>query len=84
MIATIPLAFGTNDKNAVTGVAATRSGGPLAAPLLRNEEVGLHPLQRLHLRIAAVVNACHGDCQSFYRRATLMRSEMFRENMQRV
>jgi hypothetical protein len=47
----------------VTSIAATRSGGSLATPLLRNEEGILHPLQLLHLRIAIVVNACHGDCQ---------------------
>ena len=46
-------------------------GGPLATALLRNQEVILHPLQLLHLRIAVVVNARHGDCQSFYRRASL-------------
>ena len=39
----------------VTRVAATRGGGSLATPLLRNEELILHPLQLLHLRIAIVV-----------------------------
>jgi hypothetical protein len=60
----------------VTSVAATQSGGPLATPLLRNEEVILHPLQLLHLRIAIVVTARHGDCPSSYRRASLMLSEL--------
>ncbi len=36
----------------VTSVAATRSGDSLATPLLRNQEVTLHPLQLLRLRIA--------------------------------
>jgi hypothetical protein len=44
----------------VTGVAGTRSGS-LSTPLLRNQEVTLHPLQLLHLRIAIVVNARHRD-----------------------
>src|SRR4029453_11415802 len=44
----------------VTGVAATRSGS-LSTPLLRNQEVTLHPLQLLHLRIAIVVNARRRD-----------------------
>jgi hypothetical protein len=56
----------------VTSVAARRSGGPLATPLLRHEELILHPLELLHLRIAIVVNGRHADCQSFYRRASLM------------
>src|SRR6478672_6821459 len=45
----------------VARAAATRSGGSLATPLLRNQEFILHPLQLLHLRIAIVVNACHRD-----------------------
>ena len=60
----------------VPSVAATRSGGSLATPLLRNEEVILHPLQLLHLGIAIVVDARHGDCQSLYRRASWMLSEI--------
>ena len=39
----------------VTGVVATRSRGSLATPLLRNEEVSLHPLQLWHLRIAIAI-----------------------------
>ena len=39
----------------VTGVVATRSRGSLATPLLRNEEVILHPLQLWHLRIAIAI-----------------------------
>ena len=46
----------------ITSVAATRSGGYLATPLLRNQEVILHPLQLLRLRIVIVVNARHRDC----------------------
>ena len=45
----------------VTGVAGTR-GGSLATPLLRNQEVSLHLLQPLHLRIAIVVNVRQRDC----------------------
>ena len=41
----------------VTGVVATRSSGSLATPLLRSEEVILHPLQLWHLRIAIVICA---------------------------
>ncbi|HVH55047.1 MAG TPA: hypothetical protein VM791_02250 [Vicinamibacterales bacterium] len=60
----------------VTSIAATRSGGSLAAPLLRNEENILHPLQLVHLRIAVVVNGRHGDCQCLYLRASWMLSEI--------
>jgi hypothetical protein len=45
-------------------IAATRSGGSIAPPLLRNDELILHPLQAWRLRIGFVVNAGHGDCQS--------------------
>jgi hypothetical protein len=39
----------------VTGVVATGSSGSLATPLLRNEEVILHPLQLCHMRIAILI-----------------------------
>jgi len=45
-------------------IAATRSGGSIAPPLLRNDELILHPLQAWRLRIGFVVNASHDDCQS--------------------
>ena len=60
----------------VASIAATRSGGSLATPLLRNEEDIFHPLQLLRLRIAIVVNARHNDCQYLYLRASWMLSEI--------
>jgi hypothetical protein len=60
----------------VTSVAGTHSGDSFATPLLRNQEVILHPLQLLHLRIPIVVTAGHRGCQSIYRRASRMLSEM--------
>src|SRR5215204_768521 len=57
------LAIGDRDRRgrpvAVGRVDTTLGGGSLATPLLRNEELILHPLQLLRLRIA-IVSALHG------------------------
>jgi hypothetical protein len=61
-----------------TSVVVTTNGcrRPVATALLRNQEVVLHPVQALRLRIAIVVSVHHSDCQSLYRRASWMLSEI--------
>ena len=67
----------------VTGVVVTRSGSrrPLATPLLRNQEVILHPFQALRLRIAIVVNARHGEPSHPSVAARLLRLSESGENL---